>query len=146
MIPNAQNLIQTAIRNKRRLLMHYAGKPRSRIVEPHLVYKSDNGIVVVLCYQIRGYHSSKRHGSFWRPFQLRKIDALRITDELFMPRIKEGFSAVRDLIRGPLIAEVSIVTDHYMHFEPAIHGPPTPAYFASSPSLMLRMVANQTPG
>ena len=94
----------------------------------------------LLAYQVRGYHSSKRRGSFWRPFQIRKIDAISVTEELFTPRMKEGYIKVCDLIQGTALVRVN-GADAYMHFNPAIAGPPTPAYLTSTPTMLMRMIA-----
>ena len=140
MIPNVQNIIQAAVRNKRRLSLRYDGRSHARIVEPHLLFRSDQDVITMLAYQVRGYHSSKRRGSFWRPFQIRKIDSISVTDELFTPRMKEGYIKVCDMIQGTALVRVD-GADTYMHFNPAIYGPPTPAYLAASPSMLLHMLA-----
>ena len=139
MIPNAQNLVVAAIRNKRRLVIRYAGRSRSRTVEPHMLYHSEEGALTILCYQVDGYHSSKRQDSFWRPFQVKKIDNLVVEPEVFSPRLKEGFNEVHGLIRGTVLNRVVTEPDAYMHFTSEIYGPPTPAYLASSPSAMIRI-------
>ena len=141
MIPNVQHIVAAAIRNKRRLGLRYDDRPQDRFVEPHIIYTSDQEVATVLAYQVRGYHSSRRQGSFWRPFQLRKIDEISVIDELFLPRIGEGYFKVAALIKGQTLLRVNDA-DAYMHFSTAIHGPPVPVYIATSPSLtMPRLVS-----
>lgn len=140
MVPNVQHIIQAAIRNKRRLSIRYDGRPHERVVEPHLLYRSDQDVITILAYQVRGYHSSKRRGSFWRPFQIRKIDSISVTDELFTPRMREGYIKVCDLIQGTALIRVN-GADAFMHFNPGIYGPPTPAYLASTPTMLMRMIS-----
>lgn len=121
--------------------LRYDGRPHERIVEPHLLYRSDQDVITILAYQVRGYHSSKRRGSFWRPFQIRKIDSIVVTEELFAPRMKEGYIKVCDLIQGTALVRVN-GADAYMHLNPDIAGPPTPAYLASTPTMLMRMIGN----
>ena len=44
------------------------------------------------------------------------------------------------MIQGTALMRVD-GADTYMHFNPAIYGPPTPAYLAASPSMLMRMLA-----
>lgn len=97
--------------------------------------------MIMLAYQVRGYHSSKRRGSFWRPFQLRKIDNISVTDEIFSGRVREGFRNVCKLIRGDSLLSVRL-NDPYDYFRPELCGPVAPAYLASTPSLMMRIVGH----
>lgn len=148
MIPNVKRLVGSAIRNRRRMLIRYDGKERSRVIEPHMLYYSRNGGMNLLAYQIRGYHSSKRKGSYWRPFQLSKIDSIYVTEETFQARQKEGYSAVSKLVRGDNLVSIDTSPDRYCYFNPAMFGPPTPAYLAATPSQMLQLAAkaNATAG
>ncbi len=143
MLPNVQRLIVSAIRNKRCVLIRYDGRSHSRVVEPHLLYQSQDGGLTLLAYQVRGYHSSKRKGSFWRPFQLRKIDSIYVMAELFEPRIQQGYKAVSELIRGSSVARVDVAPSRYNYFNPARYGPPTPAYLAPTPTMMLRLAKEE---
>jgi len=131
----------TAIRNKRRVLVRYDGRPQSRVVEPHLLYRSEAGNLTMVGYQVRGYHSSRRRGSFWRPFQLRKIDSMHVLDEVFDPRLKEGDSAIAATVRGTLMAKLETKPDRYTYHSTVPQGPPTPAYLAATPTLMIRMAS-----
>ena len=145
MIPNVQHIVAAAIRNKRRLGLRYDGRLHDRFVEPHVIFTSDQDTLTVLAYQVRGYHSLRRQGSFWRPFQLRKIDNISVIDELFLPRISEGYFKVAALIKGQTLLRVN-EADAFMHFSTAIHGPPVPVYIATSPSLtMPRVVSTSKP-
>jgi len=143
MLPNVQRLIISAVRNKRRVLIRYDGRSQSRVVEPHLLYRSEAGVVTMVGYQVRGYHSSKRRGSFWRPFQLRKIDGLHVLDEVFDPRLREGYAAVSATIRGTLLTKLETKPNRYTYHSTELQGPPTPAYLAATPTLMIRMAGDK---
>lgn len=146
MLPNVQRLITSAIVNKRRVLVRYDGRSQSRVVEPHLIYRSEAGNLTMVGYQVRGYHSSKRRGSFWRPFQLRKIDSIHVMDEVFEPRLREGYTAVSATIRGTLLTKLETRPNRYTYHNTELQGPPTPAYLAATPTLMIRMANKQTAG
>lgn len=139
MLPHLHKTIASAIRNKRRVILRYNGRSRSRVVEPHALFKSEDGHVSLLGYQIRGYHSSKRNGSFWRAFQLHKIDGIHVTDELFSARLSQGYAAVAGSLKGEVLTALMSEADEYSYFDGRVEGPPVPAYLAPTPTLMLRM-------
>jgi len=139
MIPNLYKTIASAIRNKRRIVIRYNGRSRSRVVEPHAIYRGEDGEVNLLGYQVRGYHSSKRNGSFWRPFQLHKIDNIHVSQELFEPRLSAGYAAVVSSLKGQVLAALGEGSDEYRFFDARVYGPPVPAYLAPTPTLMLQM-------
>lgn len=143
MIPNLYKTLAAAIRNKRRVVIRYNGRSRSRVVEPHALFKSEEGETSLLGYQVRGYHSGRRNGSFWRPFQLRKIDNIHVSHELFEPRTGHGYAAVSRGIKGQVMTALDGKPDEYRFFDRRIYGPPVPAYLAPTATLMLRM-ARQT--
>ena len=130
-IPNVQHIIQAAIRNKRRLVLRYDGRTQFRVIEPHLLYKS-GAVISLLGYQVRGHHSSRRRkDAYWRPFQLRKMDSVLVSDELYEPRLKEGFAKVSTMIRGETLRSITL-DDEISYFNSAVCGPPTPDYLVSS--------------
>lgn len=57
----------------------------SRTGEPHIVYKSSAGKVLVDLYQTDGYSSSGR-SPMWRPIALADVRSLVVLDETFKPR------------------------------------------------------------
>ena len=133
MLPNAQQLISTAIRNRRRLLIRYGGRTYARVVEPHMLYRARDGVITLIAYQVRGYHSNKRRGTFWRPFRLANIDSIYVTGEMFSPRIRQGYDTVASLINGESIAQVDVRPDEYVFFHRGAYGPPAPTHRATAP-------------
>lgn len=77
-----ENIILTAIKEKKILSFTYSGLPR--IVEPH-VYGINDGRAQLLGYQIRG---SSNNGGIpeWRRFKLSAIQNLQILNESFSGR------------------------------------------------------------
>lgn len=139
MIPHLYKTIASAIRNKRRIVIRYGTRSRSRVVEPHVLFRSVDGEISLLGYQVRGYHSSRRNGSFWRAFQLRKIDGIHVSPELFEARLSHGYATVAAKLKGEIMAALMGDADQYDFFDDRIQGPPVPAYLAPTPTLMLRM-------
>lgn len=125
MIPNVQLIISAALRNRRRLQVHYDRRVAGRILEPHIIYSSEEGVITLLAFQVRGYSSTKREGPFWRPFQLRKIDHISVTDELFEPRIEAGYFKVAAMVKGRVLLRVQEAAD-YTYLNTDIYGPPSP--------------------
>lgn len=104
MIPNILQVLTAAIRDKQCIAIRYHDQRDIRVIEPHVVYTRENGELVVDAYQVRGYSSSGRPPPFWRPFRLRKIDAISLLKERFDTRIKEGFEHDRAKYRRGLVA------------------------------------------
>lgn len=125
LIPNVQNILTAAVRSRRCLKIHYDGHVAVRFVEPHIIYISEDKVLTLLAYQVRGYHSSKRQGPFWRPFQVRKIDRLSVSDEMFDPRIEAGFFKVAAMVKGQVLLRVQEAGE-YTYLNKGIYGPPLP--------------------
>jgi len=139
MIPNLYKTIAAAMRNGRRIVIRYNRGSGSRVVEPHALFKSDSGEIGLLGYQVRGYRSSKRNGSYWRAFRLGKIDNIHVGQELFEPRVGHGYAAVMSGLKGEVLAALEPGAREYCFFDDRVQGPAMPAYLAPTPHLMLRM-------
>jgi len=125
-LPNLKKIVTSAILNRRRLLIRYGRKPRTRVVEPYLLFTSDSGASVLLCYQVRGYSSKDRPVPFWRPFQLAKIDHIVPTEEIFTPKNSKDYGAILSLAAGQIQCSIDHTEGDYNYFNPAIYGPPPP--------------------
>ncbi len=106
MIPNILQLLTSAIREKRCVAIRYHDQRQVRVVEPHVIYALDNGELVVEAYQTRGYSAAGRPPPFWRPFRLKKINAVSLLQENFPTRTHEGFVRDKDRYRNGLVAMV----------------------------------------
>ena len=106
MIPNILQLLTQAIGEKRCIAIRYHDQRHVRVVEPHVVYTHESGELVLDAFQTRGYSSSGRPPPFWRPFRLKKINAISVLQENFETRLQEGFSQDKDKYRSGLVAMV----------------------------------------
>jgi len=106
MLPNIMQLLSGAIQERRCVAMRYADQRQIRVVEPHAVYTDERGELVLDAYQVRGYSASGRPAPFWRPLRLKKISAVQVLNETFVPRAAEGFSGARLKYRNGLVAIV----------------------------------------
>ncbi|MCK7491884.1 MAG: hypothetical protein MZW92_09670 [Comamonadaceae bacterium] len=61
---------------------------------------------MVEAYQTRGYPASGRPPPFWRPFRLKKINAVSLLKEGFETRASEGFARDKERYRNGLVAMV----------------------------------------
>lgn len=104
MIPNILTLLQTAIRERRKVAVRYHDQGDTRVVEPHALYRSDNDELLMDGFQIDGYSSSGRPPPFWRPFRLKKIRTLSVLTEIFEPRYDDGYSPNKVRYRSGMIA------------------------------------------
>ena len=106
MMPNVLQVLTNAIKEKHCVAIRYHGQKHVRVVEPHAIYSSENDEMVLDAFQVRGYSSSGRPTPFWRPFRLKKINAVSLLKESFTPRMEEGFSASKTKYKKGLIALV----------------------------------------
>src|SRR4030066_223435 len=103
MIPNILQLLTAAIREKRCVAIRYHDQRHVRVVEPHAIYTHESGELVMDAFQTRGYSASGRPPPFWRPFRLKKINAISPLKESFETRLQEGFSPEKEKYRkGPV--------------------------------------------
>jgi hypothetical protein len=129
MLPNLIPTLTAAIRNRRCVTLRYDGRKETRTVEPHLLFRATadpKGDVVLVAYQVRGYHSGQREGSFWRPFGLNKIDGLTVTQELFVPRLAYGYEKVLAAIKNEILVRIDPRPTEYTFLGTGIYGPPAP--------------------
>lgn len=108
MLSNVQQIITSSIYNRRRLFIRYNGQAHARVIEPHVLYRTPDGMLALVAYQVRGYQSTDRRGTFWRPFQLNRIDSISATNETFSPRIRQGYDTVVALTRGEILSKLGV--------------------------------------
>lgn len=106
MIPNILQLLMGAVRDKRCVAIRYHDQRHVRVIEPHVIYTHESGELVVDAFQTRGYSASGRPPPYWRPFRLKKINAVSLLKESFETRLQEGFSRDKDKYRRGLIAMI----------------------------------------
>lgn len=106
MLPNILQLLSNAIQERHCVAVRYSEQRQIRIVEPHAIYTDERGELVLDAYQVRGYSASGRPAPFWRPMRLKKISAVQVLNETFVPRAAEGFSGARLKYRNGLVALV----------------------------------------
>ena len=95
MIPNILQLRTQAIGEKRCVAIRYHGQSHIRVLEPHAIYTAENGEILMDAFQVRGYSSSGRPTPFWRPFRLKKINAVSLLKESFPTRVEEGYDPAK---------------------------------------------------
>jgi hypothetical protein len=106
MVPNIIKVLTQAIKEKCCVAIRYHGQSHIRVLEPHAIYTAENGEIVVDAFQVRGYSSSGRPTPFWRPFRLKKINAVSLLKETFAPRVVEGFNPGKNKYKRGLYALV----------------------------------------
>src|SRR6266566_4307295 len=106
MVSNILQVLNQAISDNCCVAIRYHDQRQIRVVEPHAIYSSERGELMVDAYQTRGYSSSGRPPPFWRPFRLKKIAAVSVLKETFAPRVNEGFSPERLKYKSGLVAIV----------------------------------------
>ncbi len=106
MLPNIIALLSQAVTEKHCVAIRYRDQRQVRVIEPHAIYSNDRGELVVDAYQTRGFSESGRPTPFWRPFRLKQIAAASVLQEIFKPRMAEGFSGDKSKYKSGLVAMV----------------------------------------
>lgn len=106
MVSNILNVLSEAIRTRQCLAICYRGQRQMRVIEPHVLYTSDSGELVLDAYQIRGYSEGADEAPFWESFRLRHISSISIMRQSFDIRLDAGFDARARKYRNGLLASV----------------------------------------
>lgn len=87
---NVDSLLK-AIHDKNLCAIRSKNDKAERIVEPHIIYKSPSGNVLLDFWQTAGYSSS---GGLpcWKRLIITDVVSVRILDDRFIIRKKEGFN------------------------------------------------------
>lgn len=121
MTTNIRKIVASAIYHRRRLFIRYNGQDHARVIEPHVLYRMADGMLALVAYQVRGYQSSDRRGTFWRPFQLNKIDSISAINETYSPRIRQGYETVLALTRGEILSKLVVRPEEYVPPHRSLH-------------------------
>jgi len=78
-----QSLLCEAISQRRSVSLWYGGG--SRLVDPHIVYESSTGKILVDAYQTSGYSESDESVE-WKRFEVDQISSLQLLDRTFSVR------------------------------------------------------------
>jgi len=120
MVQNILKLVVKATKNGQCIAVRYRGQKEIRVLEPHAVYTNDRGEVTVDGFQTRGYSASGRPPPFWRPFRVKKITAISVLNEKFLPRESEGFSSSKLRYKNGLMAIVDTARPSHMYSPEAL--------------------------
>ena len=79
-----QNEIISAIQNHRIMQICYNNN-EERIIEPHILYESSTGNILLDAYQKSGYSKSNEQ-IMWKSFNVEKIQNVKLTENTFTLR------------------------------------------------------------
>lgn len=80
-----QNKIYSAIQDHKIVQIYYNNDESKRIVEPHILYESSTGNILLDAYQTSGY-SKNNESMAWKSFNIEKIQGVEITENTFTLR------------------------------------------------------------
>jgi predicted DNA-binding transcriptional regulator YafY len=98
-----RSTVLAAIKECRVVELRYQGDASSRVVHPHILYRTAKGKECIDAYQISG----PTHGGnlpAWRPFELRRISAFAAQNEQFS--IAPGYNPASPKYRHGVLARV----------------------------------------
>jgi hypothetical protein len=95
-----QNQLSEAIRLKCKVELNYKGEG-CRLVCPHAIYNSASGKMLLDSYQIAGHSNHSMSLPYWRPFDVSKIEGLKIVDENFSTA--PGYDPLSNRYSNPIV-------------------------------------------
>ncbi len=105
---NVLNILNKAILTGHVAAIRYDNQHHVRVIEPHVIYISKDGIIRVDCYQTKGQKDAGEDKPRWKTYQLMNIDSIFLLNETFEARIDVGFTPTKQEYKGGLIAMISI--------------------------------------
>jgi hypothetical protein len=99
---SAEDIVLDAIARRRSLFLVY-GESATRVVQPHVLYRSAKGTVCLDAYQVAGA-SSSGHLPGWREFDLARAREVELVEDAFAPA--PGFDRAAAKYRHGVIASV----------------------------------------
>ena len=105
---NVLNILNKAIISGCVAAIRYDNQHHIRVVEPHVIYISRDGIILVDCYQTKGQQDAGEDKPLWKTYQLMNIDSIFLLNETFEARIDAGFTPTKQEYKGGLIAMIGI--------------------------------------
>ena len=99
---SAEEVVRDAIAQRRSLFLVY-GEGATRVVQPHVLYRSAKGTVCLDAYQVAGSSSSGRLPG-WREFDLARTREVEVLEDAFEPA--PGFDRAAAKYRQGVIASI----------------------------------------
>jgi predicted DNA-binding transcriptional regulator YafY len=92
-----------AVGERRVVELRRAGEPGVRVVQPHVVFRTEAGAIALNAHQVDGW---SRQGDLpgWRTFELSSIEALRVLEERF--ELAPGYDPASPRYRHGVLAAV----------------------------------------
>lgn len=96
-------ILNRAISERKSTIVRCNGHHLIRIIEPHVIYTTHTGEIVVECFQTRGFTESGNPPPLWTKFRLASIRSAYLLNDTFEVRLADGFNPEKiDYKRGLL--------------------------------------------
>lgn len=107
-MPSVMKILNNAVKKRKTAVVRCNGHHSIRIIEPHAIYTTSSGEIVVECFQTRGYTESGNPPPLWTKFRLASIRSAYLLNDRFKVRLADGFNPEKIDYKHGLIAMVKI--------------------------------------
>jgi len=101
-------ILHRAISERKSTVVRCNGHHTIRIIEPHVIYTSSTGEIVVECYQTKGYTESGNPPPLWTRFRISSIQSAYLLNSTFEVRLAAGFNPERQDYKRGLITMIKL--------------------------------------
>lgn len=99
-------ILNRAISERKSTVVRCNGHHSIRIIEPHVIYSTSSGEIVVECFQTRGFTESGNPPPLWTKFRLSSIRSAYLLNDIFEVRLDEGFNPEKKEYNHRLVSMV----------------------------------------
>jgi len=105
---SVMKILNRAVLERKSIVVRCNGHHSIRIIEPHVIYTTASGEIVVECFQTRGYTESGNPPPLWTRFRLASIRSAYPLNDTFDVRLEEGYNPEKNDYKHGLIAMVKL--------------------------------------
>ena len=120
-MPGIMKILSRAISERKTAVVRCNNQHAIRIIEPHVIYTTGSGEIVVECFQTRGFTESGNPPPLWTKFRIASIRSAYLLNDIFEVRLADGFDPDKMEYRRGRLSMVEVpepeleLADHEKH-------------------------------
>ena len=101
-------ILNRAISERKTAVVRCNNQHAIRVIEPHVIYTTGSGEIVIECFQTRGFTESGNPPPLWTKFRIASIRSAYLLNDIFEVRLADGFDPEKMQYRHGLLSMVKI--------------------------------------
>lgn len=101
-------ILNRAISERKIAVVRCNNQHAIRVIEPHVIYTTGSGEIVIECFQTRGFTESGNPPPLWTKFRIASIRSAYLLNDMFEVRLADGFDPDKMAYRHGLLSMVKI--------------------------------------